>query len=40
MKLNKVKGAWGEDLSGADIYIVMMVILLAVSTIAMIQFNA
>jgi hypothetical protein len=40
LKLGGVKGTWGKELTGAEIYIVMMVILVAVATIGVISFYA
>ena len=40
MKINNVKGAYGEDLNGADIFIVMQVIIVAITTFGMITFYA
>lgn len=40
MKLNGVKGAYGQDLSGADIYIVMSVVMIGVATLGVISFYA
>lgn len=40
MKLNGVTGAYGQALNGADIYIVMTVVMLGVSTLGVISFYA
>jgi hypothetical protein len=40
MKLGGVKGAYGQALNGADIYIVMTVVMLGVSTLGVISFYA
>ena len=40
MKLGGVTGAYGQPLNGADIYIVMTVVMLGVSTLGVISFYA